>query len=297
MTASCLISAQAAVGLPARLSAVVPGDSCESAGDLTLLAHDALTDAVSDLAASVPAQLELSTAELLPELDRIAADLNAASGVGEFAAVQQYMHFELYLNQPAPVDTPVQLALGDGDAFGAPAYLGRPEVSFNGGLSWQSMPELVLPAGTTTARVRLALMAERLFDGEECHPVTTTLAAGPAANTIGRPADKPPYADQEQSIVGQLVRTEADAGAAFQRQDQVSGCYGRFSADADGAWSYHLDHAVPEVRALLSGQSLTECFDARSVDGTPHDLLITIRGGDDALLIYGVEISLPVLSH
>lgn len=296
MTASCFISAQAAVGLPARLPAVVPGDSSESAGDLILLAQDAITDAVSDLAASVPAPVERSTAELLPELDRIAADLNAASGVVAPDAVPHYMHFELYLNQPAPVDTPVQLALGDGDGFGAAAYLGRPEVSFNGGLSWQSMPELVLPAGTTTARVRLALMPERLFDGEECHPVTTTLAAGPAANTIARPTDKPWHADQELGIVGQLVRTEADAGAAFLCQEQVPGCYGRFSVDADGAWRYHLNHAVPEVLALRPGQSLTECFDARSADGTPHDLLITIRGGDDSLLIYGVEISLPVLS-
>jgi VCBS repeat-containing protein len=286
MTASCILSAQV---VPAGWSPHLPADADggpESAGDLTRLAHAAIIDGVGELAELVPVAVERATSELLPELDRIAADLSAASLLASDPAGEQaYLDFELYLNQPAPVDVPVQLALGDGEA----GCLGMPQVSFDAGRHWQRLPGLMLPAGTASARVRIPLVADRSTDDAQSVPRVATAVSGTTAN--GRPL----HTGLELGIVGQMVRRTGSRPSAFVARDELPGCYGQFSVDAEGAWAYSLNHAVPEVRALQRGHSLTECFEVLDHDGTPHDVLISLFGADDALLIYGIEIHLPTL--
>lgn len=282
MTASCTLSTQV---LASRSLQPVTGTDSDpqAAGDLIALAHAAVIEGVGGLAALVPA--ESATSELLPELDRIAADLSAASLLAsEPAGEQEYLDFELYLNQPVPVDVPVQLALGQGES----GSLGVPQVSFDAGRHWQRLPGMMLPAGTASARVRIALLVEPSpGDMPSEPPAPTSMSAAPGN---GRPL----HTGLELGIVGRMVRRAGSSPAGFLGRNELPGCYGRFSVDAEGAWTYSLNHAVPEVRTLQRGHSLTECFEVLDSEGTPHDVLITLFGGDDALLIYGMEIHLPV---
>ncbi|MEY8879595.1 MAG: VCBS domain-containing protein [Leptothrix sp. (in: b-proteobacteria)] len=282
---SCTLSAQVPAGRSASLPAEVDG-GLESAHDLIRLAHAAIIDGVGGLAELVPAPVERATSELLPELDRIAADLSAASRLaGEPAGEQEYLDFELYLNQPVPVDVPVQLALGGGEA----GHLGVPQVSFDAGRHWQQLPGLMLPAGTASARVRIPLVLDPSIDGAQSESSIAATTSG--ATAPGQPL----HTGLDLGIVGRMVRRAGSSPAGFVGRDELPGCYGQFSVDAEGAWAYSLNHAVPEVRALQRGHSLTECFEVLDSDGTPHDVLITLFGGDDALLIYGIEIHLPTL--
>jgi VCBS repeat-containing protein len=285
MTTSCTLSAQVPAGRSAPLPAEVDGGP-ESADDLIGLAYAAIIDGVGGLAELVPVPVDAATSELLPELDRIAADLSAASQlVSEPAGEQEYLDFELYLNQPAPVDVPVHLALGGGEA----GHLGMPQVSFDAGRHWQRLPGLMLPAGTVSARVRIPLMLDPLMDDASSESSVEVPVSGVSDN------GQPLHTGLELGIVGRMVRRAGRGPAGFLERNDLPGCYGRFSVDADGAWAYSLNHAVPEVRALQRGHSLTECFEVLDSDGMPHDVLITLFGGDDALLIYGIEIHVPSL--
>ncbi len=77
---------------------------------------------------------------------------------------------------------------------------------------------------------------------------------------------------QEDALIakGVLTITDPDAGeAAFQAQSGTPGTYGAFSIDARGNWTYTLDNGNPVVQALATGDSRTETFTVRGVDGTP----------------------------
>ena len=51
---------------------------------------------------------------------------------------------------------------------------------------------------------------------------------------------------------------------------------------ADGVWTYKLDDNNCAVQALDDGDTLTDTFTVKTVDGTPMVVTITIHGGNDA---------------
>lgn len=63
--------------------------------------------------------------------------------------------------------------------------------------------------------------------------------------------------------------------------------YGSFTMAADGHWTYSLDDGNGAVQALNVGQTLTDSFVARTVDGTAQMVTITIEGSNDAAIICG----------
>ncbi len=63
--------------------------------------------------------------------------------------------------------------------------------------------------------------------------------------------------------------------------------YGSFSMTADGHWTYTLDNANCAVQALNVGQTLTDDFVVKTVDGTAQTVTITIEGSNDAAVICG----------
>ena len=51
---------------------------------------------------------------------------------------------------------------------------------------------------------------------------------------------------------------------------------------ADGVWTYTLDNKNCAVQALDDGDTLTDTFTVKTVDGTPMVVTITIHGSNDA---------------
>ncbi|MDF1807279.1 VCBS domain-containing protein, partial [Hyphomonas sp.] len=94
--------------------------------------------------------------------------------------------------------------------------------------------------------------------------------------------------DGRTTASGQLSVTDADSGQSmFVAQSGASGTYGRFSVDADGAWSYTLDNGNPAVQALKDGERLVDRVPVFSADGTRSEVTVTVNGADDGARIGG----------
>jgi VCBS repeat-containing protein len=63
--------------------------------------------------------------------------------------------------------------------------------------------------------------------------------------------------------------------------------YGSFTMAADGHWTYTLDDGNCAVQALNIGQTLTDTFVVKTVDGTAQTVTIAIEGSNDAAVICG----------
>jgi VCBS repeat-containing protein len=88
--------------------------------------------------------------------------------------------------------------------------------------------------------------------------------------------------DSVLTDTGILTISDADAGeAAFQTTGITSsaGALGSLSITSTGAWTYTVDNA--DVQYLTLGEEKIEIFTVLSVDGTTHDVLVTITGTYD----------------
>ena len=65
------------------------------------------------------------------------------------------------------------------------------------------------------------------------------------------------------------------------RPKASEGGYGTFTMTADGVWTYKLDNSNCEVQALNDCDTLTDCFEVTTIDGTAQVVTITINGADD----------------
>ena len=89
---------------------------------------------------------------------------------------------------------------------------------------------------------------------------------------------------------GKLDITDVDTGEASFSAETVSGTYGGLTIDADGNWSYEADNTQSAIQALGDGDSLTDTIAIQSVDGTTHDIEITINGANDAAVTTQVDL-------
>ena len=69
----------------------------------------------------------------------------------------------------------------------------------------------------------------------------------------------------------------------------VAGAYGSLTIDAAGAWTYTAANAQTAIQELGLGDSLVETLTISSVDGTTHDVTVTIHGANDAAVIGGTD--------
>ena len=88
---------------------------------------------------------------------------------------------------------------------------------------------------------------------------------------------------------GALTVSDTDTGESSFTAETVTGSYGSLTIDASGNWSYSADNSQAVIQALGNGDSLTETITVKSVDGTTHDVTITINGTNDAAVIGGVD--------
>ncbi len=122
--------------------------------------------------------------------------------------------------------------------------------------------------------------------------VTVTITGTNDAPVIGGATSGDVTEDVTLNASGTLTITDPDADeSGFLAQTDTSGSHGSFSVDATGPWTYKLDNADTTVQALAVGETLTETFTVRSVDGTTQDVTVTITGTNDEPEVSG-QISL-----
>ncbi len=87
---------------------------------------------------------------------------------------------------------------------------------------------------------------------------------------------------------GQLSLQDPDSGqAAFVPISGQAGSYGSFTLQRDGSWTYQAENALAQIQQLGSGDILFDTVTVTSLDGTPHDITVTILGSDDAPVVTG----------
>ncbi|WP_031843534.1 VCBS domain-containing protein, partial [Vibrio parahaemolyticus] len=89
---------------------------------------------------------------------------------------------------------------------------------------------------------------------------------------------------------GNLSVTDPNTSEAlFQSQSEVQDSYwGVFSIDAFGNWNYQLDNEHEEVQALEhDSDPVIRSITVLSVDGTEHEVVISITGTEDAPVVTG----------
>ena len=98
---------------------------------------------------------------------------------------------------------------------------------------------------------------------------------------------------QEDTILqtsGQLSISDSNPGEAFfQPQTNVQdGNWGSFSVDGSGNWRYQLNNDHPDVQVLnTDSEPVRRILTVTSIDGTTHQVEITITGTNDAAQISG----------
>ncbi|WP_228931085.1 VCBS domain-containing protein [Roseibium aggregatum] len=94
---------------------------------------------------------------------------------------------------------------------------------------------------------------------------------------------------------GTLTIADPDAGeAAFTPVSGAAGAgtYGTFTLDAQGHWTYTADNSQAAVQALqVGGTPLTDTLTVASLDGTTHDISVTITGTNDAPVLMAATAS------
>ncbi len=115
------------------------------------------------------------------------------------------------------------------------------------------------------------------------HPVTITLA-GTNDGAVITGMDSGSLSEDASATLtasGALNISDADTGEAQFTAATVSGSYGDLTIDANGNWSYSADNTQTAIQALGSGDSLSDTLTVQSLDGTSHDMTLTINGSND----------------
>jgi VCBS repeat-containing protein len=79
----------------------------------------------------------------------------------------------------------------------------------------------------------------------------------------------------------------------------LTGAHGTFTfAAATGAWGYTLNNADAAVQALNTGASLSDTLTVSSIDGSTQDIVVTINGADEPVVVPPTDVVPPaVVSH
>ncbi|QSI78358.1 VCBS domain-containing protein [Niveibacterium microcysteis] len=80
---------------------------------------------------------------------------------------------------------------------------------------------------------------------------------------------------------GKLQVSDVDTGEASFQAGTQTGTYGSLTIDAAGNWSYSLNNAAANVQSLKGTDTVTETIVVKSLDGTPHSIVITVHGQDE----------------
>ena len=87
------------------------------------------------------------------------------------------------------------------------------------------------------------------------------------------------------TVSGALTISDIDLGEEVFNANTTPGLYGSLTIDAAGNWTYSADNTLPAIQALGEGSSVIDTITIQSIDGTTHDVSITIEGTNDAAVI------------
>ncbi|WP_395764323.1 VCBS domain-containing protein [Stutzerimonas balearica] len=168
--------------------------------------------------------------------------------------------------------------------------LGSLTIEANGSWTYSVPNALVqyLKAGET----RTETFTVRSFDGTQ-HTVTVTVNGVSVVAQIGGTdvgtvtEDLNVNGQGNLTTGGTLTVADPDAGEAGFTGivTPVNGTLGNLTIEANGSWTYSVPNAL--VQYLKTGETKTETFTVRSIDGTPHTVTVTIHGANDAAVIGG----------
>jgi VCBS repeat-containing protein len=94
--------------------------------------------------------------------------------------------------------------------------------------------------------------------------------------------DDDPDMDNLLEVSGSLTIIDPDAGEAVFNSGVIGGTYGVITLNAAGDWDYAANNNQAAIQNLAAGATLTDTITVSSVDGTTHDIVITIMGTNDA---------------
>lgn len=120
-------------------------------------------------------------------------------------------------------------------------------------------------------------------DGTASHSVTITVTGtNDAARFSGDDSGEVTEDADTNTVAGKLTVADDDHDESGLQADDVDGTYGSLSIDAAGNWTYTLDNDNPSVDALDDDSDpLTDTITVKAIDGTEHDITITINGAND----------------
>jgi VCBS repeat-containing protein len=198
--------------------------------------------------------------------------------------------------------TPIPVTLTGADVDGTVTSLTLADLPANGTLYRDAAMTQPVTAGTplaaTAGAVTLYFQPAPNWNGSTSFHFTATDNNGGSSPQATATVNVTPVNDaatistgtgstQEDTVLlatGTLTITDPDAGeAAFQVQTGVPGTYGSFSISESGNWTFTLDNGNPIVQSLANGDSRTESFTVRSVDGTESTVVVTILGTNETI--------------
>ena len=141
--------------------------------------------------------------------------------------------------------------------------------------------------GTDAQRTITVTVADAGGTGNTATTVMTITPVDQAA-VIGGTDTGSVTEDGTLTAAGMLTNADPDNLDGFQAVVLV-GTYGGFELQSDGAWGYSLFNAAANVQALAGGQQVTDSFTIHAIDGTAHDVVITVNGVNDAAAIGGTD--------
>ena len=137
--------------------------------------------------------------------------------------------------------------------------------------------------------VKTETFAVKSADGTTQNVVITVNGTNDGA-VIGGTSTGMTKEDVTLTSSGTLTVSDADHDqSSFQAIASQAGTYGSFSIDSSGHWTYTLNNTAANVQALNEGDTKTETFVVKSADGTPQNVVITVKGTNDGAVIGGTS--------
>ncbi|WP_063569732.1 retention module-containing protein [Achromobacter ruhlandii] len=127
--------------------------------------------------------------------------------------------------------------------------------------------------------------------GKATQVVTVTVTGTNDAPTITGTATGQIKEGSNQEVTGQLTQHDVDTNDThtWSLNNDGKGQYGTFSLDQNGKWTYKLDNANPDVKALKDGEHLTDTITVTVDDGhggtATQVITITVDGTSDGAII------------
>ena len=89
-----------------------------------------------------------------------------------------------------------------------------------------------------------------------------------------------PLGEEELIADGTLTISDIDNQAEFVAET-INGSYGELTININGQWQYIADSRSATIQALGVNETLDDTITVQAVDGTTHDITVTIQGAND----------------